>query len=109
MLARSARHAAQAQTLLDDLARIDMAQTGVPPAIHVLQSLSRERQANVLRHWLRSSAGVAASTVQLDELLDQIAACTTRGHRIHLKVASGFVTREGDRLAFARPCNTPPI
>ena len=109
MLARSARHAAQAQTLLDDLARIDMAQTGMPPAIQVLQSLSRERQANVLRHWLRSSAGVAASTVQLDELLDQIADCTTRGHRIHLKVASGFVTREGDRLAFARPCNTPPI
>ena len=109
MLARSARHAAQAQTLLDDLARIDMAQTGVPPAIQVLQSLSRERQANVLRHWLRSSAGVAASTVQLDELLDQIADCTTRGHRIHLKVASGFVTREGDRLAFAQPGNTPPI
>lgn len=109
MLARSARHAAQAQTLLDDLARIDMAQTGAPPAIQVLQTLSRERQANVLRHWLRSSAGSAASTVQLDELLDQIADCTTRGHRIHLKVAGGFVTREGGRLAFARSGDTPPI
>jgi len=109
MLARSARHAAQAQTLLDDLARIDLAQTGSPPAIPMLQTLSRERQANVMRHWLRSSAGVAASAAQLDELLDQIADCTTRGHRIHLKVASGFVTREGDRLAFAQPGNTPPI
>lgn len=109
MLARSARHAAQAQTLLDDLARIDMAQTGAPPAIQVLQTLSRERQANVLRHWLRSSAGAAASTVQLDELLDQIANCTTRGHRIHLKVANGFVTREGGQLAFARLGDTPPI
>lgn len=109
MLARSARHAAQAQTLLDDLARIDMAQTGAPPVIQALQTLSRERQANVLRHWLRSSAGAAASTVQLDELLDQIADCTTRGHRIHLKVASGFVTREGGQLVFARPGDTPPI
>lgn len=109
MLARSARHAAQAQTLLDDLARIDMAQTGAPPAIRALQTLSRERQANVLRHWLRSSAGLAASTVQLDELLDQIADCTTRGHRIRIKVASGFVTREGERLAFVPPGNTPPI
>ncbi|MFZ2825554.1 tRNA lysidine(34) synthetase TilS [Hydrogenophaga sp.] len=109
MLARSARHAAQAQTLLDDLAGIDMAQTGAPPAILVLKALSRERQANVLRRWLRSSAGVAASTVQLDELLDQIADCTTRGHRIRIKVASGFVTREGERLAFVPPDNTPPI
>jgi len=109
MLARSARHAAQAQTLLDDLARIDMAQTGEPPVIQALQTLSRERQANVLRHWLRSSAGAVASTAQLDELLDQIADCTTRGHRIHLKIASGFVTLGRGRLVFARPGDTPPI
>lgn len=109
MLSRSARHAAQAQTLLDDLARIDMAQTGAPPAILVLQALSRERQANLLRHWLHNIAGVAASTAQLDELLDQIADCTTRGHRIHLKVANGFVTRDGDRLEFLQPGTTPSI
>ena len=109
MLARSARHAAQAQSLLDDLARIDMVQTGAPPAIQGLQALSRERQANVLRHWLRSSFGAAASTVQLDELLDQVADCTTRGHRIRIKVASGFVTREGECLVFVSPDNTPPI
>lgn len=109
MLARSARHAAQAQTLLDDLASMDLAQTGLPPSIQVLQALSRERQANALRHWLRNSAQVAASTAQLEALLNQIAACTTRGHRIHLKVATGFVTREGDRLAFALPGETPPI
>lgn len=100
MLARSARHAAQAQTLLDDLARLDLQQTGTPPAMAGLQALSRARQANALRHWLRSSAGVAASAAQLDELLDQVVDCTTRGHRIHLKVASGFVTRAGDRLRY---------
>lgn len=103
MLARSARHAAQAQTLLDDLARIDLAQTGVPPNIQALQALSRERQANVLRHWLRGSAEVVASAVQLNELLDQVADCRTRAHRIQIKVATGFVVREGERLGFVAP------
>jgi tRNA(Ile)-lysidine synthase len=50
------RHAAQAQVLLDELARIDLADTGVPPAMKALQALSRERQANALRHWLRAQA-----------------------------------------------------
>lgn len=103
MLARSAAHAAQAQRLLDELARIDLAQVGIPPLIVRLQALSRDRQANVLRHWLRAEANVAASAAQLNELLDQIAACTTSGHRIRLKVASGFVTREGGALGFVAP------
>ncbi len=104
MLARSAAHAAQAQRLLDELAALDLAHVGTPPVIAALQTLSRDRQANAVRHWLRTHADVAASAAQLDELLDQVAACTTRGHRIHLKVANGFVTREGSRLHF-----TPPI
>ncbi len=104
LLARSARHAAEAQTLLDDLAQLDLAHTGEPPAVAALQALSRARQANALRHWLRQRHGVAASAAQLGELLDQIADCRTRGHRIHLKVSSGFVVRTGERLRY-----TPPI
>jgi tRNA(Ile)-lysidine synthase len=103
MLARSAAHAAQAQRLLDELARIDLSHVGVPPAIMRLQSLSRDRQANVLRHWLRAEANVGASAAQLDELLDQIEACTTRGHGIRLKVAGGQVMREGGVLRFVAP------
>ncbi|MGE0350154.1 MAG: tRNA lysidine(34) synthetase TilS [Hydrogenophaga sp.] len=100
MLARSAEHAAQAHRLLDDLALMDLADTGMPPAIASLQRLARDRQANALRHWLRHGEGVAASAAQLDELLDQVAACTTRGHRIRIKVAAGLVTREGDHLCY---------
>jgi tRNA(Ile)-lysidine synthase len=100
MLARSARHAAQAQRLLDELAVMDLGQTGSPPQIARLQSLSRDRQANSLRHWLRTSAGVAAASAQLDELLDQIAACSTRGHRIHIKVGPGHVERIGGHLRY---------
>jgi tRNA(Ile)-lysidine synthase len=100
MLLRSARHAAQAQELLDDLARLDLDRVGSPPIIATLQTFGRERQANAVRYWLRNTAGVAPSAAQLEELLDQVASCTTRGHAIRLKVANAFVSRAGDRLAY---------
>lgn len=98
--ARSARHAAQAQELLTALAELDLAHTGEPPAIQALQALSDHRQANVLRHWLKTRHQALPSTAQMDALLQQVAACTTRGHQIHLKVAAGFVTRHGGRLTY---------
>lgn len=99
-IARSARHAAQAQQLLQELAADDLARTGHPPAIRALQMLSGDRQANLLRHWLRVVYQVAPSAAQLHQLLRQIAACTTRGHHIDLKVAAGHVRRSGDVLAY---------
>jgi len=108
-LARSARHAAQAQTLLDDLARIDLAHTGAPPVIERLRTLSRERQANLLRHWLRANWHVAPSDAQLVQALDQLAACRTRGHRIELKVANGTLRREGAHLVFGRCAPVLPV
>ena len=98
--ARSARHAAQAQELLAALAADDLAAAGDPPAISVLRQLPRARQANLLRHWLRNAHRADASTAQLEELLDQLAACATRGHGIRIKVGNGFVEREADRLGF---------
>ncbi|WP_298928850.1 tRNA lysidine(34) synthetase TilS [uncultured Ramlibacter sp.] len=99
--ARSARHAAQAQELLAALAADDLVAAGAPPAIAVLQALPRSRQANLLRHWLRAQHGAAASAAQLEELLDQVAACTTRGHAIRIKVGAGFVLRQGAALGYA--------
>jgi tRNA(Ile)-lysidine synthase len=103
--ARSAGHAAQAQQLLAELGAQDLHAVGDPPRIAGLQALSRARQANVLRHWLVRSHGCAPSAAQLEQLLDQVRACTTRGHRIHLKVAAGFAERRGDFLHWynARP------
>ncbi len=100
---RSTEHAAQAQRLLDALAADDLARVGHPPQIAGLRELGRDRQANLLRHWLRSSHGATASTAQLDELLDQIAACSTRGHGIRLKVGAGYVERQGPVLAWYNP------
>jgi tRNA(Ile)-lysidine synthase len=99
--ARSARHAAQAQLLLEEVAAQDLAAAGVPPSIQALRTLSRARLANLLRHWLKSVHGQQASAAQLDELLDQIAACSTRGHDIQVKAGTGFVRREGDHLALS--------
>jgi tRNA(Ile)-lysidine synthase len=96
--ARSAAHAAQAQEVLNEVAAQDLGLVGVPPQIQAVQQLSRARQALVLRHWLRLHHASTPSTAQLNELLDQIAACTTRGHRLHLKVGQGFVERDGLRL-----------
>ena len=97
--ARSSRHAAQAQAVLVEVAAQDLAAAGNPPAIKVLQGFSPARQANLLRHWL-GLQHATPSAAQLEQLLRQIVACTTRGHRIHLKVAAGHVTRQGVSLHY---------
>jgi tRNA(Ile)-lysidine synthase len=97
--ARSARHAAQAQGLLVEIAIQDLKAVGAPPAIAALQALSPPRQANVLRHWLLQHRATP-SAAQLAQLQVQVAACTTRGHQIHLKAATGHVVRSGALLHY---------
>lgn len=101
--ARSAAHAAQAQEVLLDVAEQDLALIGVPPLIAQIHRLTRPRQANVLRYWLHQTYGAVPSAAQLAELLDQLAACTTRGHQIRIKVGSGFVERQGSVLHWYNP------
>src|SRR3989344_888742 len=101
--ARSASNAAQAAELQEELAQQDLARVGAPPQIAALQGLSRSRQANVLRHWLRQFHHTTPAGAQLGDLLAQIAACTTLGHRIHIKVGRGFVVRTGPDLDWYCP------
>ena len=104
---RSAAHAAQAQLVLLELASFDgqrvIDDEGGQPRIKLLQSLSRARQANVLRHWLKSAFQTIPSTAQMEELLDQVRDCTTRGHCIHIKIGNGFVQRNGAVLTWYNP------
>ena len=104
--ARSARNAARASSLLTEAAVTDVAATGTPPSIAALRALPRERRANALRHWLRRDHEAVPSEAQLQQLLDQLDACSTRGHRIRLKIAAGRVEREGDVLHWY---NTSPL
>ena len=93
--ARSSANCAQASDLLEELASADLQSVGKPPRIKDLQALTVERQANVLRHWLRSAHATTPTAAQLAQLIAQLGACTTRGHRIHIKVGRGFVERRG--------------
>jgi tRNA(Ile)-lysidine synthase len=105
--ARSARHAAQAQQLLDGLGAedLDRIASGQGLSIAGLQRMAMQRQMNAVRHWLRIRHNVAPSASQLQELQRQIVACTTRGHRIAIAVAGGYVRRQGDLLCWY---NEPP-
>ena len=102
--ARSAGHAAQGQALLTEIAAEDWLrvcdESGRAPRITRLQMLGAARQANVLRHWLTGQCHTQASSAQLQELMRQIAACTTRGHRIQIRVGHGFVQRSNEVLAW---------
>ncbi len=101
--ARSAAHAAQAQVVLQEVAMQDLELVGSPPQIVLLQRLSQARQVNLLRHWLKTKHAAIPSTAQLAELLHQITCCTTRGHKILIKVGSGFVQRRGAELHWYNP------
>ena len=105
--ARSARHAVEAQSLLEELAAEDWdvvlhVPTGMP-MIKPLQTLSPARQSNVLRFWLKRTHGVIPNAAQLQELRRQVQACTTRGHKMHIKVGEGFVERRGLTLVWSPP------
>lgn len=105
--ARSAMHAAQAHALLQDIAAQDFStvirEPDGSPLVKSLQTLGAPRCANVLRFWLKNVHGVVPSAAQLRELLAQLMACTTRGHRIHIKVGQGFVQRSGPVLTWYNP------
>ncbi len=106
-LARSSVHAAQASRLLDVLAQQDLdlaaVEDGAALSIAKLRLMSHDRQANALRYWLKSRHSTIPAAAQLAELQDQIAACTTRGHRIQIRVAAGVAERKGAALHWYNP------
>lgn len=73
-VARSARHAAVAQGLLDELAALDAegAVDGARLAAARLQGLSRARQANLLRWWLRRAGLSLPSEARLAAIQDDL-------------------------------------
>ena len=98
--ARSAAHAAEAQSILWQIAIEDIARTSNPPRITALQNLTPQRRGNVLRYWLKASHQASPSTAQLAELQSQIANCTDRSKQLHIKIANGHVERNGEMLVY---------
>ncbi len=79
MLARTARHAAEAMELLDEVAETDLeacqqvvAHFPQALSIQALAALSPAHQRNLLRYWLRRQGFLAPAAVQLEEVLAQV-------------------------------------
>jgi tRNA(Ile)-lysidine synthase len=90
-LARTARHAAAAQALLEDLAAMDLAACACPGASpgeasllseaaqtcaavsrRAVNALREERAANLLRFWMRELGLAAAPAARIDDILRQL-------------------------------------
>ena len=69
-VARSARHAAQAQRLLEEVGRADVnkAADGAALSVRVLRALPAERRANALRVWIGAAAWPLPDARRLAEL-----------------------------------------
>ncbi len=73
-LTRSAQHFAEANELLDELARHDMQGSAGEAALEIalLRKLSRSRSKNLLRFWLHLQGAPMPQTVELGEMLRQL-------------------------------------
>ncbi len=69
-VARGARHAAEAQRLLDEIARRDCSGAQVGPALSakVLRRLTPERRRNALRYWIAQAGVLVPPARRLEEL-----------------------------------------
>jgi tRNA(Ile)-lysidine synthase len=69
-LGRSARHAAQAQRLLEELGRADVnkAADGAALSVTALRALSRERRVNALRVWIGAAGWPLPDARRMNEL-----------------------------------------
>jgi tRNA(Ile)-lysidine synthase len=81
-VARSARHAAEAQELLDTLGREDCAQAAVGAALSakVLRRLSVARRRNALRYWITASGHLAPPAKRLEEIAVPLLAARADTH-----------------------------
>ncbi|CAH2779956.1 MAG: tRNA(Ile)-lysidine synthetase (EC [Candidatus Burkholderia crenata] len=99
-LARTASHAASAQRLLDELARIDIDMASAQGdgegalSLSAVLAFDDERAINLLRYWMRSLGLQAVSAAHIGEVLRQLrdAAVSRDGHALRIDHA-GFCLR----------------
>jgi len=104
-LARSARNAAQAQSLLDELAAQDVEANADGNGyldVSKLAGLSAARQANLIRFWLRSHDLPVPSTSRCDEILRIVARRPRSGSAV-VRWSGAIVRRYRNSLMIAKP------
>ena len=74
VISRSSSHLAEAQNLLDDLAKLDFKSINCKHKLQIktLNKLSNTRAKNVLRYWLQINDQLMPSSDLLDEILRQV-------------------------------------
>lgn len=127
-VSRSARHAAEAQRLLDTLARADVERAAIGPdlSVKVLRRLPADRRRNALRFWIVRAGARAPDSRRLDELAGPLidarpdaqpriawpgAEVERHGAQLCIRVvakASGRAPARGDPAADAEAANDGP-
>jgi tRNA(Ile)-lysidine synthase len=107
-VARAARHAAEAQRLLDELGAADCARAscGAHLSAAALRALSPDRRRNALRYWIAHAGHRAPPTRRLEEIASVLLQARADSHP---EVAwSGVrVQREADLLVLGVPAGAP--
>lgn len=99
ILARHARHMAQAAQILDEVAREDYAALDPSPdgasfSLQAWRALSPARQAQVLRYWLARNGARMPTEARMADLLRQLRGLHSLGHDRQLRVEqAGHVIR----------------
>jgi tRNA(Ile)-lysidine synthase len=108
-VARSARHAAEAQRLLELLGESDAgrASCGAQLSASLLRRLPPERRRNALRFWIHAAGALAPPAARLEELAGPLLEARADAQpRVTWEGAT--VRREGDRLSLS-PAGTGAV
>ena len=106
-VARSARHAAEAQALLETLARadVDRSSYGESLSVQALRALPPDRCRNALRFWITRAGYLAPETKRLEEIAGPLLDARPDAHPFvewGEGEGSGRAQRQGDLLSLTR-------
>lgn len=104
-VARSARHAAEAQGLLTALARADLerASDGASLSVKALRSLPPDRRRNVLRLWIASGGRTLPDARRLEEIAGPLIDARADAHpQVEWDIASASEPATARRIVVAR-------
>jgi len=109
--ARSARHAATAQRLLDDLAQLDLRtiarEPGAALSRKALTALDDARATNVMRVWMRSAGLQTPSAARLSDMLRQLREARG-GHALSVMHDGARLRLYRDRIYWEKLALEPP-
>jgi tRNA(Ile)-lysidine synthase len=115
-VSRSARHAAEAQRLLDALGRLDVerASDGATLTVRALRVLEPARRRNALRYWIAEAGATLPDARRLHEIAGPLLAARADARPV-VTWSTHAVRRDGDRLwleaasAARRPSSQPEV